>query len=163
MADFGIGEVLMLSSVLASAGGSVMEGQSASAAATAEGAQAQTQALAARATSQRQAAEERRQGQLAISRAQALAAASGGGATDPTVLDITGDIAAQSEYNALSALYEGNTAASTLEYQARIKKMQASQAKTAGYIGAFSKILSGGASLYDKYGGGGPATAPSYG
>lgn len=149
-------EIIGLAGTGLGAVGSILEGQSAASAAEAEGIQAIAQAKSARATSQRQANEERRQGDLAISRAQAVAAAGGGGATDPTVLNIVGDIAGQSEYNALSALYEGTTAADTLEYQAKIKAMQARDAKIAGYIGAGSKLLSGGASLYDRYSGGGP-------
>ena len=56
---------------------------------------ARRNALAAEATSQRQAIAERRQAQYLGSRVRALAAASGAGATDPTVLNIEAGIAGQ--------------------------------------------------------------------
>jgi hypothetical protein len=72
------------------------------------------------ATSQRAALEERRRKRLTLSRASAVAA-SQGGAVDPTTLNILSDIEGQGEYNALSALFEGDSAASVLRSQAALR------------------------------------------
>lgn len=110
------------------------------------------QAGTERATSQRAAAEERRQKNLNQSRAQAVAAASGGGASDPTVVDIQGDLEVEGEYRALSQLYEGEERARGLIGAASAKKVEGRQALTGGLIGAAGTILSGADSLYGKYG-----------
>src|SRR6185437_8837158 len=52
-----------------------------------------------------------RQTRLLISRDQAISAASGGSATDPGVLNIEGNVAQQGDYNALTALYNGQSRA----------------------------------------------------
>lgn len=63
------------------------------------------------AASQREAAAKRREGALVNSRAQALAAASGGGAgTDaPSIVRLMSQTAGESEFNAQTALYGGRT------------------------------------------------------
>jgi hypothetical protein len=105
-----------------------------------------------RAMAQRRAQEERRQGQLAISRAQAIA---GGGGLDDSVLDITGDIAAEGEYNALGAIYEGEQSALGSEMQAKGLRMQGKAARRAANFKSASTILSTASSMYGAYSGGG--------
>jgi hypothetical protein len=75
-----------------------------------------------RASSQRAAAEERRRARLLDSRARAVAAKSGGGVGDPSVMNLRADIAAQGEYRALSRLYEGETEAGSLEVEAHERR-----------------------------------------
>lgn len=115
------------------------------------------------ASSQRQAIEERRKADLAISRARAIAAGSGGSATDPTVMKIYNDLASEGEYNALSALYEGDEAATGLRMQgaaARYEGESAYQAgqykssayRRAGYLQGVGTALSGVSDFYTKYG-----------
>ncbi len=118
-----------------------------------------------RAVSQRAAIEQRRRGALVSSRAQALAAASGAGALDPTVVDIMGDLETETEIRALSALYEGEESARGLEYGALLERAggegdlyaaragaRASRAAAGrSYLQAGRTLISGGASLYDKY------------
>lgn len=103
------------------------------------------------AASQRQAIQVRRQGNLVQSRAQAVAASSGAGASDPTVLDIMGGIGAQTEYNALSALYVGQSEARNRQAEANAARFEGKQAMVKGFMDAGASVLSGGASLYDKY------------
>src|SRR5688572_9410372 len=67
-----------------------------------------------RAAAQREAIERRRQGELAVSRARALAGASGAAAFE----DIFAGLEAGAEYNVQSALYEGEEAARGYETQA---------------------------------------------
>lgn len=89
-----------------------------------------------RATAQRAAIEERRRAGLLESRARAVAAKSGGGVSDPSVIDLIGDISAEGEYRALTRMYEGETAAQSLELEAKERKRLA-RAKS------ISTILSG--------------------
>lgn len=78
-----------------------------------------------------------------MSRQQAVASASGAGATDPTVLKLMGDVAGQGYNNSQAALYEGESRGRALEDQAAISRMQGRQARLAGFIGAGTSILSG--------------------
>lgn len=64
-----------------------------------------------RAASQHRAQEERRRSDILQSRARAVAAASGGGASDPTVVDIISDLAGEGEYLAATHIFEGQEAA----------------------------------------------------
>lgn len=154
---------------VASIGGSVLGGLGAMQAGKAanvnakfQAAQLEQQAGQERASSQRVALEERRRAKITASNAQAAAAASGGSATDPTVLNITGDIAKQGEYNALSALFEGEEKARGLGLQASSTRMEGKQAKRAGMISGISTIVGGvGGSLMSKYAPTGASTASS--
>lgn len=72
-----------------------------------------------RAASQRDAIDQRRQGVLVASRARALAAASGGGVSDPTVTNILAGIDSEAEYRVLTALYRGESAAQGTEFEGK--------------------------------------------
>lgn len=129
--------------------------------ADAQAKQMRQQAGQERALAQRQAYEQQQEGRIVASRARALAAASGGGASalDPTVLDIYSGIAGESEYRALSALYAGESRGQNLEYSARLAKatgqMQAQNSIMSGLTSGLSTIASAGSSLYGRY-----ATSP---
>lgn len=148
---------------IASVGGSIVSGlgqmqagKAAKVNADFQARQMQQQAGQERAASQRVAIEKRREATIAQSRAQAVAAASGGSATDKTVLDITSGIAAQGEYNALSALFEGEEAARGYNLGATSATMQGKQAKKSGMIGGMATIAGGvGTTLASKYNMGG--------
>lgn len=132
--------------------GQMNAGKAAQKSANFQAQQLEQQAGQERAASQRVAIEERRRANIAMSNAQASAAASGGGATDETVLNITGGLAAQGEYNALSALFEGEEKARGLQLQATSTRMEGKQAKRAGMIGGVSTIIGGaGNALMAKY------------
>lgn len=144
---------------IASVGGSVLSGlgqiqagKAANVNAKFQAGQLEQQAGQERASAQRVAIEQRRRATIANSNATAAAAASGGGATDPTILDITEDIAGQGEYNALSALFEGEEKARGLKLQAASTRMQGKQAQRAGYISGASTIIGGtGNALIARY------------
>lgn len=104
------------------------------------------------ASSQRAAEEVGRQEELQQSRALAVAAASGGGASDPTVVNLMGNLAGEAHYRKMVALYEGSSEAQALREQADLTEQQGRQARKASKFGAVSTLLSGGASLYSKYG-----------
>lgn len=153
-------ETLALVGTIASVGGSIVSGlgqmqagRAANASAKFQAAQLEQRAGQERAAAQRQAIEERRRAALAISRGRAVAAASGGGATDPTVLNVAGGVAAQGEYNALSALFEGEERARGANLQATSARMEGKQAKKAGMVGGLGTIAGGvGQTLYMRYG-----------
>lgn len=168
--------------------GTIQQGRAARAAGEAEAIAAGSRATALRqqagqerAISQRGAIEERRRGEFVTSRAQALAAASGAGALDPTIVGILGDLETETEFRALTALYEGEQAARGLEFGAEGELFAGEVARRAGRAaqrrsflkaggqfleGAVSlryparrglhhapngTLLEGGESLYDKY------------
>lgn len=142
---------------IAAAAGTLMQGASAKGAGRSEALQLEQQAGQDRASSQRAAEEPRRAARYMRSRVQALAAGSGAGATDPTVVNLENDIDAEGEYAALTAMYEGEDQARGKEFGAAVARKQGSSAATASYLKAGSTLLSGASSWYDKYGGGGPS------
>lgn len=72
----------------------------------------------AQAAAQRNAIDIERQTQLNASRALAVAASSGGGAFDPTVVSLLAQNAADGAYRKAAALYEGEDQARALNLQA---------------------------------------------
>lgn len=146
---------MMVAGAAVSAGGTILGAKSEAKELRREAAQLEANAGQERAASQRTAIEERRQGRLAASRALAIAAASGGGADDPTVVNAIADLEGDGEYRALTALYEGNVAGDDLERQAQARRREAKGVKRAGLIKGIGTILGAGATLYDRYGGGG--------
>ncbi len=88
----------------------------------------QIQAGQERAASQRQAINQRRTEQLAISRGTALAAASGGGATDPSIITTQGQIVREGELNALTDLYHGEQTGRDLESGADLTRFEGASA-----------------------------------
>lgn len=145
------------------------QGAQEQAAANYQGAILDQQAGQTQASSQLQAVNTRRQAGLVNSRAQAVAAASGAGATDPTVLGVQGQITREGEYSALTSLFNGEEQARGLESQAALTRYsgraraEAGQARqSAAQYQAFGTILQGGGSLYTKYGPmGGPPPPPA--
>lgn len=153
--------------------GTIVSANSAASVARAEGKQARQigewqaaqlkqQAGQERASAQRQAIEERRKATLAVSRARAISAGSGGSATDPTVMKIYGDLASEGESNALTALWEGEESARGLEAQAGASlyegaaayqgsKYKSSAYRRAGYLQGVGTALAGTSDFYTKY------------
>lgn len=141
---------------IAAAAGTLLQGSSAKGEARSEALQLEQQAGQDRASAQRAAIEQRRSARYMQSRVQALAAASGAGASDPTVVNLQNSIDAEGEYAALTAMYEGEDVARSKEFAASVARKQGSAAATASYLKAGSTLLSGASSWYDKYGAGGP-------
>lgn len=127
--------------------------------------QAAGQAIAA---SQREAEVQRHQANLVKSRALALTGASGGAATDPTVVNLISDIAGEGAYRAGVALYQGDEKARQLRMGASANRYQGELAIETGNNKAsayrwqgITGALGSASSLYAKYGGGGPAASAS--
>lgn len=144
---------LMIVGTLVQAAGTIAQGNAANAQAKYEAKQLEQRAGQERAAAQREAIEKRRRSTLIQSRQQALAAASGAGATDPTVVDLIADTEAEGEYQALGQLFLGEERARGAEGQAAARRMEGRLAKRASRFGALSTIASGvGGTLLQKYG-----------
>jgi hypothetical protein len=113
----------------------------------------------AQASSQRTAAEIDRQTQMVVSRSLAVAAASGGGASDPTVVNLIAQNAAEGAYRKAVALYNGDEANRGDQAQASAREYEGKSAKVSGYVAGASNLLSAGAksaSLFQRFGSGAP-------
>lgn len=88
------------------------------------------------AASQRGAKEQNRQAELVASRARALAAASGAGASDVSVVNLIGRIKGEGAYNAQTVLYQGEEQARQMRMAAAAKKYQGLTAEEAGGLNA---------------------------
>lgn len=113
--------------------------------------------------SQQGAYEQERQGTIAASRALAVAAASGGGASDPTIVNLMARMAGESHYNAMAALYQGQeqsramtNQASIARYGGEVAQNAADTAAGAAKFSALTTAITGAGSLYAKYGKGQP-------
>lgn len=103
----------------------------------------------------------RLRGKYVASNARGLTAASGLTTTGTSAIANEGQIRGQAEYDALSAIYSGESKAQDLEFRAADLRSEGSAARTAGWLSAASTpgwaagiktIFSGGSSWYDKYG-----------
>ena len=163
-----LGPALQIGSTILSVGSQVAKGEAASAIGARRAAeqrfeaeQLDTEAEQSRGVGLRAAQDETLKAQLVNSSALARAAASGAGASDPTVMSILERTAGMGAYRASLAMYEGEaqarldrTKASALRYEADTNISDAAAAKTQANMGAVSTLLSGatkGLSMYDKY------------
>lgn len=92
------------------------------------------------AASQRDADQKRREATLVQSRQQALAAASGGGASDPTIVRLMTQTAGQGELNAQTELYKG-------DQQKRGLFDAANASRMSGNASLFGSFLDGAGTL----------------
>lgn len=139
-----------------SAAGAIQQGRYAEAAAEAEADALEQRADNERATASVAAANKAKEAQRLLSRQQAVAAASGGGATDPTVVDLMARTAGEGKMQEGQLVWEGQEKGRALDYQAVLQRAAGSQAELAGWIKAGSTILSS-ASTWTKYAGSGAA------
>lgn len=104
---------------------------------------AERQALEEEAAGQRAAAEETRKAKLAQSRLMAVAGASGSGASDPTVMDLWGDIEQEGMTNAGVTQAMARQRADSINYQAALDRWTADANKRIAKVGAIGTILGG--------------------
>lgn len=157
---------LAVAGTLLSTAGMIQQGQAAAAAGKAQEqalkSQAKQQEQAAgqaRAASQFEAADIRRQGDLIQSRARAVAAASGAGATDPSVLAQMGGVEREIAIRTQLALSGGEERARGLEFGAEVSRGEGTTAqrmaqlrRNAAFTGAAATAATGGATLFERYG-----------
>jgi hypothetical protein len=138
-----------------------------------EAQQMEQNAITEIATSQRLAGEERRRADITESRALALAAASGGGASDPTVVKIISELAGEGSYRSAIALYEGEERARQMRIGAQARRIEGQYGLEGGLASsrayqtmATGSLLTGAGkiamtpTLFQKYGGSGPNATP---
>lgn len=133
------------------AAGTLLEGGSAAANAKFEEQQLKIKADQEVGLAGAEAARVGRETKLANSRNLALAAASGGGAADPTVLQIMGDVEAEGVRNSLTEMYKGFSRKADLLTQANATRVSGKRARTGSYIGAAGTLLGGLAGGADNY------------
>ena len=143
----GLGSILSLGGTVLSGIGQISAANSQAAALEYQAETDRIQAQQEKAAAEREAMEERRQGRLLISRARAAGGASGGGMD----FDILGDLASETEYRSLMALWGGEERARGRRESANARMMEAKSVRTAGKIGGFGTILTGGARWFNDY------------
>ena len=146
----------------------IMAGIQADKAAGYRATQLRQNADAAQAVGTRQAYDVGRQTDMVQSRALAVAAASGGGASDPGVVTLMANTAAEGAYRKALALYNGQDKARSLEMEADSVAYEGKVAKRNALIGGALQMVGGGSSLlasrargnslYQRFSGGGPNT-----
>lgn len=146
-----IGMIAGLAGTAVSAVGTIAAGAAQKNAMDYRAAQEKQAALESTAAAQRTSLEHQRQAGLAQSRLQAVAAASGAGATDPGVLSLGGNIAGRGEYQSLMDMYTGENRAAGLNDAATADEMTGSADQTGSYFAAGGTILGGAASMFDRY------------
>ncbi len=77
-----------------------------------------------RAVGQREAAEEQRNAELAYSHALAIAAASGAGVSDPTIVKLFADLQAEGDFRVLSRLFVAEDEAQGIEYRSEVAQRE---------------------------------------
>lgn len=110
-----------------------------------------TQANNVNAAAQMSARDETSKARQAASTALANAAASGGGASDVSVVNNIADIAQQGQLNNMTTLWNGEQQANQLKNQANVLDAQASIAKKSARSSGLASILGTGASLFSIY------------
>lgn len=125
--------------------GTIAAGVAQNNAAKFEAAQMEQKAKEEVAASQRDAIAKRREGEILNSRAQALAAASGGGAgTDaPTIVKLMGQTAGEADYNAQTAMYGGYSRAAGLRDSAKARRASGKASLLGSVIGGFGDMAGG--------------------
>lgn len=136
-----------------SAVGQIAAGQQQKAMADYQAQQLDQQAKDRMAVATRDAEQEAKKKDALLSRQTALAASSGGGVQNQSVLKLLEDTEAQGTFNANSAIYGGQSDASGLRSQAAVSRAEGKAAQTGSYLGAAGTLISGFGSAYrTKYG-----------
>lgn len=138
-------ELIGLLGTAVSGVGTVAAGAAQKSAADFEAQQMEMKAKEETAAAQRDAAAKRREGAIINSRAQALAAASGGGAgTDaPTIVKLMGDTAGEADYNAQSAMYGGYSRAAGLMDSAKGRRAEGKASLLGSVFSGFGGVAKG--------------------
>ena len=125
--------------------GTMMAGGAAQANANYEAQQLDMKAKEETAAAQREAIEKRREGEILNSRAQAVAAASGGGAgfDAPTIVNIMTKTAGEADYNARTVLYGGESRARGLRDSAKGRRASGKASMLGSVVSGMGQIAGG--------------------
>jgi hypothetical protein len=143
----GLGSILSLGGTILSGIGQISAANNQAAAMDYQAKADEVRGQQEKAASEREAMEERRQGRLMMSRARAVGGASGGGQD----YDLLGDLASETEYRSLMALWGGEERKRGRDASAAARRMEASATRSAGKIAGFGTILTGGARWANSY------------
>lgn len=149
---FDPGTILTIGAAGIGAAGSILGGVSAKQQADAQAAALQRQADAERAQGSQEAAQKYADQKTLMGNEIAAAAASGGGASDPTILDIYGDTAAKGYQQRQTIVANSENVARGDEESAANAKASGKSALIGGFIDAGSSLLSGASKAYTNYG-----------
>lgn len=145
-----IGTAATIAAAGTAAYGSIQQGKAAKSEAKFQSEQYKRKATEERALASREALNRRREAYLVSSRALAISAA-GGGAGDVGNINRIAQLEAGGEYNAETALYEGMTAANTLNTESQASLYYGRNKSRAYNIQAGSEIFKGVSSVAGQY------------
>src|SRR4051812_23010145 len=128
-----IAAIASLAGTAVSVAGTIATGQAQARAAEYEAKQYEINAKEERAAAQHQAMDLQHQARLAVSRGQAVAAASGFGAGDTTVANQLGEIGRYGSLQSQMAQYGGDSRAAGLNSQAQARRLSGQAALTGSY------------------------------
>jgi len=118
-----------------------------------------------KAVAQKKSSEILRQNRLLQSRIIALNAAGGGSSSEKNVSDLLGRTAAEGQYDALNALYEGDIRAKSLSTRASNVLREGKSAYKSSKMNAISSLINTGSQVgtfYSKYNNPAPNYSTSY-
>lgn len=147
-----MGATALIAGTALSAGAKIYGGAQQDAAMHAAAGQLDTESGQAVAAGIQGAIAARRRGKYVASNARGFTAASGLTTTGTSAIANEGQIRGQAEYDALAAIYSGDSRAQALQFRAANMRAEGSAARTAGWLSGTATILSGARSWYDKYG-----------
>lgn len=158
-----IGTIIGVVGSVVSAVGTIAAGQANRQAAEFQAQQYDIQAKDELAAAQQDAEALKRQRDVALSRVQAVSAASGLGAADPTIQEIAAEIAGYGKKQEMSALAGGQMRKRQLEYAAASSRATGKAQAVGSLFSAGGTILGGVANAFQqKYGQGGMAAGGAY-
>jgi cell division protein FtsL len=156
-----IGTILSVVGTFVSAAGTMAAAKQQEKAAEWQKLEYERQAKSETAAAQRDAEALQHKKDLALSRLQTVAAASGFSATDPTALNVGGEIEKYGTMQQQMAQYGGADRAAGLRAQGDLGVLAAKARTTGANAQAFGTILGGLGSGLSRYGGGGGGAGPS--
>ncbi len=124
------------------AAGTLYAGLQAKAGAESEARQLKASGDEEKAIGQRRAKQAHREKDLALSRIQALAAASGGGADDASITGLMQGVEQQGNYNSMLELYQGNAAGNKAYASAAGRRTEGRSAMTGSIVRAAGGVAS---------------------
>lgn len=142
----GFETLLMAAGAVTSAVGTIASGAAANSQAQQEALNAEAEGKAELAAATRKAADERQKANLVLSRQQALAASSGGGASPsdaPTITKIMTDTAGQGALNSSMEIWGGQSRKEGLYSRAKALRAQGNASLLGGILGGFGQAASG--------------------
>jgi hypothetical protein len=148
----GLSSAFSLIGTLVSAAGTIAAGQASRRAAEYRAAQVDIRSREERAAGQLEARELARERRLALSRNQAVAAASGFSADDPGALDLAGDVASRGAFQEALARYGGESRGAGLRAEAQGLRLSGEAAERSAYFSAAGTILGGVSTMFERFG-----------